>query len=183
MAVIDMNTNEWLNNDGLLVRFGTERARPARVGEFSSLFNGQHVIELHIDLAALSVLSPFASDIDVILDDTVTIPKGALLEKIELIVMEASAGAGTLDLGLYDQDRTTVIDQDGLLAASTTGWAGAVIGTTVVYTRATAEAGALMGTVLTNTGLITAQVDAAAFTNGSIKIRIYFSVPLPADLV
>ena len=183
MAVVDLNTNEWLNPDGLLVQFGTDRARPKLAGEFSTMMAGQHVVEVSIDLVSLSALSTFGSDIDVILDDNVTIPAGALLEKVELVVTEVTAGASaTLDLGLYDQDRATAIDADGLIVAGTTTWHTGAIGTTVTYTQGSTEHGALLGTVLENTGLLTAQVDGAAYTDGVVKVRIYYSIPLAAEL-
>lgn len=184
MSVVDMNSNEWLNGDGLLVRFGTDRAREARAGEFNSLFDGTHVVEVTVDLVNLSAKSTFGSDIDVILDDTVTIPNGAMIEKVELTVMEPSAGSSaTLDFGLYDQDRTTAIDADGFIIAGTTGWHTSAIGTKVEYTQGSTEHGALLGTVLTNTGLLSAQVDGAAYTAGVIKLRVFYSIPLAADLV
>jgi hypothetical protein len=185
MAVVDLNTNEWLNADGLLVKFGTDLARPTRAGEYSTLLGGgEHMTEVIVDLVRLSALSTFGSDIDVILDDTVTIPNGAMLNKVRLTVMEVTAGASaTLDFGLYDQDRTTAIDADGLIVAGTTGWHTSAIGTVVEYLQGSTEHGALLGTVLTNTGLLTAQVDGAAYTAGVIKLQVFWSVPLAADLV
>ena len=183
MSVIDLNTGEWLNDDGLLQRYGTDRARAVRTGEYSVLTGGQHCVETTINLVTLSALSTFGSDINVILDDSVTIPNGALIERVELTVSEVTAGSSaTLDLGLVDQDRSTEIDFDGLIVAGTTTWHTAAIGTVVNYVQGSTEHGALVGTVLTNTGLLTAQVDGAAFTDGIIKVRIFYSIPHAADL-
>lgn len=185
MSVVDMNANEWVNLDGLVVLFGTDQARKARAAEYSTLLGGgQHMTEVIVDLVDLSAKSTFGSDIDVILDDTVTIPNHALLEKVKLTVLEPSAGSSaTLDFGLVDQDRSTGIDQDGLIVAGTTTWHTAAIGTIVEYTQGSTEHGALLGEVLTNTGLLVAQVDGAAYTAGVIKLQVYWSVPLAADLV
>lgn len=184
MSVVDMNSNEWLNADGLLVKFNLDLARPARAAEYNTLYGGRHVTEVIVDLVDLSAKSTFGSDIDVILDDGVTIPNGALIEKVILTVLEVSAGASaTLDFGLYDQDRTTAIDADGLIVAGTTGWHTSAIGTIVEYTQGSTEHGALVGTQLTNTGLLTAQVDGAAYTAGVVKLQVEWTVPLAADLV
>jgi hypothetical protein len=184
MSVVDYNTGEWLNADGLLVKFGTDKGRPTRAGEYNTLLGGgQHMTEVVVDLVRLSALSTFGSDIDVILDDTVTIPNGALLEMVKLTVLEVSAGASaTLDFGLYDQDRSTAIDADGLIVAGTTTWHTAAIGTIVEYTQGSTEHGALLGEKLTNTGLLSAQVDGAAYTAGVVKLQVLWSVPLAADL-
>lgn len=184
MSVVDMNSNEWLNSDGLLVKFNLDHARPARAAEYNTLYGGRHVTEVIVDLVDLSAKSTFGSDIDVILDDTVTIPSGALIEKVILTVLEVSAGASaTLDFGLIDQDRSTALDADGFIVAGTTTWHTAAIGTIVEYTQGSTEHGALVGTKLTNTGLLCAQVDGAAFTAGVVKLQVEWTVPLAADLV
>lgn len=185
MSVVDMNSNEWVNTaTNLLWKFGTDQGRVRRAGEYSTLLGGgQHMVEVVVDLVNLSAKSTFGSDIDVILDDSVLIPNGALLEKVILTVLEVSAGgSATLDFGLYDQDRTTAIDADGLIVAGTTTWHTAAIGTVVEYTQGSTEHGALLGTVLSNTGLLTAQVDGAAYTAGVIKLQVLYSIPLAADL-
>ncbi len=185
MSVVDMNTNEYISPaDGLLWKFGTDKARRSRGGEYSTLLGGgQHMVEVVVDLVNLSAKSTYGSDIDVILEDGVTIPNGALLEKVRLTVLEVSAGSSaTLDFGLYDQDRTTAIDADGLIVAGTTTWHTAAIGTIVDYTQGSTEHGALLGEKLTNTGLLSAQVDGAAYTAGVVKLQVYFSIPLAADL-
>lgn len=183
MTVTSLNS-AYKNADGLTVRYGTNEATVTRVGQFAGTTPGQHVVEATVDLVRLSALSTFGSDIDVILDDAVTIPNGAMIEKVELTVMEVSAGASaTLDFGLIDQDRSTALDADGLIVAGTTGWHTSAIGTKVEYTQGSTEHGALVGTVLTNTGLLCAQVDGAAYTAGVVKLRVFFSIPLAADLV
>lgn len=178
MAVVDLNTNNWVNADGLNVYFGIGESVVTRGGEFE-LVDGKHLTEVFIDLVQISA----ALGDEYIVADNVTIPNGAMIEKVEVMVTEVSAGSGsTLDLGLVDQDRSTEIDFDGLLVNATTTWHAGVIGTIVEYDTNTSGNGALMGTVLTNTGLITASVDTAAYTSGKIRVRIYWSVPLAADL-
>lgn len=178
MAVVDLNPNNFVNADGLNQYYGLGEAVITRGGEFQ-MAGGSHVTEVFIDLTSL-----LADANEYIVADNVTIPAGAFIEKVELMVTKVTAGASsTLDLGLVDQDRTTEIDFDGLLVNSSTTWHTGVIGTTVTYDTNTSGNGALVGTQITNTGLITASWDTAAFTAGEIRIRIYWMVPNATDLV
>ncbi len=181
MAVVDKNTNEWLNSDGLLVKFGTDKARVERGGEYSALGNGQHIVSLMIDLASLPTA---ASGNEQIQCDNVTIPNGAFLTKVRVTVVEepATVGSPNLDLGLVDQDRSTEIDFNGLLAATDTWETGTDLGTVVEYTHGSTEVGALVGTKITNTGLITASADTADWTDGTIKVDIEYFMPHTDDL-
>lgn len=159
----------WHNADTLYVRFGTEEALGGRAGEYN-MTGSRHMVELAIDLTELS------SSAQTILSDTVTIPNGAHIEQIDVLVTEVTAGTNAnLDLGLIDQDRSTELDYNGFLAAAD-AWHTSAKGTLTEYVTGTTEAGALVGTVLTNTGLIVAKADTAAFTNGTLTIRIYWSM-------
>lgn len=179
MAITSLHSNSSVNADGLLVYYGAGEATVTRGGEYS-LFGGNHVTEVIIDLPSLDLV---AGSNEMIVADNVTIPNGAMIDKVEVTVMEVTAGSSsTIDLGLIDQDRTTEIDFDGLLVNATTTWHTADIGTVVSYVQGTSQGGALVGTVLTNTGLITASADTADFTDGVLKVRIFWSVPLAADL-
>jgi hypothetical protein len=183
MAVTDFNSNEWHNSDGLLVRFGTNEATVGRAGVYADVTAGRHCAQFVVDLVALSALSTFGSDIDVILSDTVVIPADVIVDEVVITVLEASAGASaTLNLGTYQLDRATAIDADGLLVASTTGWHTAAIGYRKSITLGGDEDGADMGQLTTLPGLVTAQVDGAAYTAGVIKIQIFYFRPLAADL-
>ena len=160
----------WTNGDGLYLKFGTNEGTAGRGGEVVN-YGGTHIIEFELDLTVLATAT------QTILSDTVVIPNGALLEKVIITVEEVSAGANAnLDLGLVDQDRTTEIDFNGLLAASD-GWHAADIGTIEEFVQGSTEHGALLGTVLTNTGLVTANADTAVFTDGTLKIVIEYSIP------
>lgn len=185
MAVVDLNSNDRVNADGLFQRYGTNEAQVRRGGQYAGMSDGgSHVAEVIVDLVAVSTAAAHGSGNQVIVADNLYIPNGALLEKVELTVMEVSAGAtATIDVGLVDQDRSTEIDFDGLIVAGTTGWHTAAIGTTVTYSQGSTEHGALLGTVLTNTGLLTVEIDTADFTAGVIKLRLFYSIPLAADLV
>lgn len=181
MAVVDLNTDEWLNSDGLLVNFGTNRARASRGGEYSRLNDGQHLVSVIIDLATLPTA---ASGNEQIVADNVFIPNGAFITKVRVTVLEepVTGGSPNLDLGLVDQDRSTEIDFNGFLAAADAFETGTDLGTVVEYVKGTTEAGALVGTQITNTGLITASADTADWTDGTLKVDIEYYMPLAADL-
>lgn len=177
MAVVDLNTSEWVNNDGLLVLFNPDRSRPSRGGEYSRLADGQHMVSVVVDLATLATS---ASTNETIVADNVYVPNGAMVTKVRSTVLEAATvtGTPTIDFGLVDQDRVTEIDFDGFLANATVG----TLGTVTEYVKGTALAGVLVGALITNTGLLTVSTDAGDFTDGTVKLDVEFYVPLPADL-
>ncbi len=183
MAVVDLSTQDWHNADGLFVRFGTDRAIPSRGGEYSRLVDGQHCVSVIIDLATLPGQ---AGGNEQIVAENVYIPNGAFITKVRVTVLEepteASGTDSNLDLGLVDQDRSTEIDFNGLLAAADVWHAGTDLGTVTEYVKGTTEAGALIGTQITNTGLITASSDTDDWTDGTIKVDIEYYKPLTADL-
>ena len=177
MAVTGLKSNTWVNADGLLIAFGTSEATVTRGGEYDA--PGRHWSEFDIDLSVLTTSG------QIILSDTSTIPNGAFIEQVDVIVSEEptdASGTANLDLGLVDQDRSTELDFNGFLAAADAFNAGTDLGKVTSYTVGTTEAGALIGTKLTNTGLVCANADTAVFTDGVVKVRIYWFVPLAADL-
>lgn len=189
MAVVDLNANEWNNSDGLMVLFGTDKARASRGGEYSILANGIHCVSVIVDLkgtaTANGTFPTAASGNELILADNVNIPNGAFITKVRVTVLKepTTVGSPNLDFGLVDQDRTTEIDFNGLIAAGD-AWetGGADLGTVFEYTLGTTEAGALIGTKITNTGLLSASPDTADWTAGILKLDVEFYMPLSADL-
>ena len=164
----------WTNSDGLYVRFGTEEGVTGRAGEYN-LLGPQHVTELSIDLTDLTSAA-------VIMDRNVLIPAGAQIEKVFLQVTEVTAGTNSnLNVGLIRQNMSTAYDDDGLLAAADAFHTVALdaADSSVEYYSGTTEAGALVGTILANSGYITAHYDTGAFTDGQVTIRIYWSKPVP----
>lgn len=166
-----MATN-WFNSDGLLVKFGTNEATAGKAGEYGELVGNIHIIELRIpDLTVIT------DSTQTVLDENVFIPKNARIEYVEVINVTAATGTNAvLDLGLIRRDQSTELDYDGLLAdAPRTDWDA--LGETKKYQVGVTGAGALVGTVLTNSGYLVATYDTAAFTAGAIDIRIGFSFP------
>ena len=165
----------WNNSDGLRVNFGISETTTIlggeRAGEYR--YDGPlHVTEFTID----GVDIPLA---DTMVSDTVSIPNGAHISHVEIYVVTAMDSAGeaaTLDVGLIDQDMTTELDYNGLIVAETEANL-ATTGTLKEYFNATTEAGVLVGTTLTNTGIVTVGANTELFTSGKIIVRIYWFKP------
>ena len=184
MAVVGLTPTKWYNNDGLLVAFGRDEAVVTRGGEYGDVDNQGHVVSVVVDLTKLPTV---ASGDTQILADNVTIPNGAQVYRVDVTVTKATTGAtATFDLGLVDQNRSTEIDFNGLLAAAAiTGSAiGKVFGYEVSGSTDTEASGqgALLGTKITNTGLLVGKAGTANFTAGVVLIKVYYTIPLSADL-
>lgn len=162
----------WTNNDGLYIRYGVDAATLARGGEIRS--DGEYrTIEFELQLEDVTAVSA-----PLILSENVMIPDGAIPYSVTVTVVEVTAGTNSnLDLGLIKQDRSTELDFNGLIAAGD-AWHEAAVGTTTEYLVGTTEAGAKLGTVLADPGLICANYDTAAFTAGVIRIIIKWYAPV-----
>jgi len=168
----------WLNNDGLYIEYGPTEVTVVDGGELSVL-GGLHEVEIDIPLASLAVTTPL------ILSDTIELPAGARIHKVTFIVETAagSSGSGEIDFGLIRTDRTTELDYNGLVAALETAEMsdpGAIIefmnGSDSTPAGETGD-GALVGTTLAFTGLLTANAVTAVFQSGLIKARVYWYRP------
>src|SRR5690349_1790689 len=111
----------WTNSDGLVVRIGTSEGSASRIGEFMDVNNGFHVWDLHLKY------TDFNSTTNTVFFNTggalstVRVPRGIYLERVDIFVKTAFAGASaTLDIGLMRalDDGATAIDADGLVAAA-----------------------------------------------------------------
>ncbi len=166
----------WFNADGLLVKFGQEPGVSGstwgNAAEYMDVTDGLHVVEVILNPMTALLTTPS------IISDTVTIPSGARIESVTTITATAatSGGAAALNVGLIDQDRTTAFDADGFVAAAALTTID-LAGETTAYTTASGAGGALIGTTLTNTGLIVADYDTAVYTAGSIIVRIKYRFP------
>lgn len=159
----------WLNNDGLELKFGTERAKPNIVGEYRH-DGPTRVIEINFDYTDL----PAVADNSVIISDNISLPIGAIVEKVEIfcsVDMDSSGDAMTLNVGWIDTDRTNNAVVDAFVVAATqaelntggtnvSGWVGTAVG----------------GNKLTSPKLLTWEVDSAAATAGKGVIRLYYSI-------
>lgn len=179
MAYTSKKTQYWLNNDGLLQWYFTDQAKPAKAGILEDGNSGRQVLDMIVRLTDLPTVASANVQIQ---EDTVVIPKGVQIEEVQIEVLKVTAGAGsTLSVGLVNSDRTTTIDDAGILSASTTTWHTGVIGKTVVYRAGDTQAGTLVGTVTTAKGLVTAKANTADFTAGVVRVRVFFVATLAAD--
>ena len=159
----------WNNPDGLLVKFGTEKATANIGGEYRT--NGHlREIEFKIDLTDLTQTETIQSD-------QVFLPSGARIQDLIVVCHTAAATGTAIDLGLIRTDRSTEIDYNGLLAAFPTAnmnAAGEINTVDIAHTYK----GALIGTTTSNVGYFTASMtDATAFTAGIIFVTIRYYMP------
>lgn len=182
MAIVDLRTGDWHNNDGMMVWFGTGRATPSRGGEYSMLANGEHVISGMLDLATLPLAS---SGDEQIIWENVWLPDDVFILRVTVTVIEepTTVGSPNLDFGLCSKDRTTEVDFNGLIAAGDAWETGTDLGTIFTYDTTTTESGVLLGTQFTSgPAYFTASSDTADWTDGTIKLDVYFLKVLTADL-
>jgi hypothetical protein len=185
MAVVDKaSSGDWVNDDGLYIKFGPQEARASKSGEYarSAASDGKHRIEVIVDLASLPTA---ASGNEQIQDDGVWLPDNVFIEKVIVEVIEepTTVGSPNLDFGLVAMDRSTEVDFNGLLAAADAFEAGTDLGVIVEYDTATTEAGVLVGTQFTGgPAYFTASADTADWTDGKLRITTIYSVVLSEDL-
>lgn len=159
----------WFDPDGLLRKFGTEKAVPNRAGEYKT-YGAERVVEVRLDLTTLT-------SSHVIQSDQEFIPINMRVEEVEVIVQVAatSGGAPTLDVGLIQSsDRTTAISNTAFVAALALASIDQAGEKTVLRVGST-SAGALIGALTSTTqpGHIAARVNASTYTAGVVIIRIH----------
>ena len=180
MAVVHLRSGVRENADELNIWYPSSAGTVTRAGEIAYL--GGHCTFVRVALASLPTA---ASGDEQIVGGTTTIPNGAFIEKVSVLVLKEptdASGTANLDFGLVDQDGSTEIDFNGFLAAADAWNAGTDLGKLTDYVVGTTEAGALIGTKITNTGYLTCSADTADFTGGVVELRVYWTVPLTADL-
>lgn len=176
----------WNNSDGLYVKFGVEEAATTRGGELTNR-------DGHVEVSFIVDYLDAQSATDTILGAAsgvktgafgVMIPKGIHVEEVEINVDTAftssgTIGTSTLTMGFIREDRSTTYDVDGLLTTSFTGGSLDTAGEKTVVRVGSTGAGALIGTVLANDGLIVvanSQHASHPFTAGraNVIVRGYF---------
>lgn len=168
-----MVAGSWMNNDGLYLQYGTQKAVPEVAGDYMS-YGANRVVELYLDLTTLSTSSAN------ILSNTTFFPGGnVFIEKVEMTVETAATGStATLKVGLIQSDRSTVpsnYDHAFVNALAQTSLAAA--GDLVVLSAGSTGAGGLIGSGPSSTTApyyITAEAGTAVFTAGAVRIRIYY---------
>ena len=162
----------WNNSDNLFVKFGTTEADAAEGGQVQSSGN-RNIAEFEIDMTDLPNITASV----LYLSDTLVIPAGAIIDQVDVIIHEATAGTNSnFNLGLRKASDRTAYDDDGLLIAAD-GWHTSAIGTVTEYTQGSTDHGAVLGIISTTDSFVVASYDTAAFTDGVIKVRIYWYTP------
>lgn len=177
MAVVSLKT-PWRNGDGMNVYWPGDAGTVTRGGEVD--FDGRHETFVEIDLTKLPA---FGTDTQIVAEN-VSIPKGAMIDHVELFTTKAATGAtATLSVGLVQlSDRTTILDTAALINAATVA-SIATLGTEIEYRVGSTGAGTKIGTQLTTDAyLITAQAGTANFTAGKVQVRVRWFVPNSVDL-
>ena len=175
----------WMNSDGLYVKFGADEGDILKGGHFRLAANS-HVCEFIIDYTdLLSATSTILGAATAATDGVfgVTMPKSAVIEEIETIADTAftssgTIGSSTLELGLKkSSDRSTELDHDGFLTTSFVGSSFDAAGEKAVIRIGSTGAGALIGTALSENGVITCRNSAHGahpYTAGKLRVRIKY---------
>ena len=176
----------WMNSDGLFVKFGREEADTAAGGAYN--VDGA-LKEIEVDIPYTELLSATAAIVGSVGNPGargVQLPKGALIEEVEIVVTTAftssgTIGSATLVMGTVEAgDRSTAADVDGLTTSSATGTALglATAGTKTVLRQGSTGHGAdVGGDALTENQILVAANSAHAshpFTAGEVKVRIRY---------
>jgi len=180
-----MSSGSWTNSDGLYLQFGTAKAT-AEVGGDYLAYGSNRVAEVTVNISTLSSGVATASTP---VSNTLFFPQGQnlFIEKVEVVTEVAtSATSGALNIGLVQDDRTTVpTGGASAFVAAATSTAFTTAGTIVTYTAGTASAGGFIGNYNsqwnTNTsgtnsvgGYVTAYVTGTSSATGQLKVRIFY---------
>ena len=183
MAIVSLLPNYWINNDKLVVKFPGSATTLARGGAYSQA-DGRNMVEVYIDLGGLPTAA--SGDEQIVLENVV-IPSGSFIEKVEVFVTAepTTSGSPNLDFGFVKKNASTgaleEYDYNGLLAAADAWETGTDLGTQTQYVKGTTEAGALVGTITTADGILSASPDTADWTAGQIRCRVYYLPMRTAD--
>lgn len=163
-----------VNNDGLVIRYGTDEAKPYVVSEYRYA-GPRHMVEVDISYQNLPASS---SGDPTVADKQAILPAGALIELVETEIHtafdDASGDTATLNVGwVKASDETSNVDIDAFVAAASI--AELVVGHKKDATSPNDGAG--RGTILTEAKKIVFSVGTQAFTAGKGVVRIYYVIP------
>lgn len=154
----------WNNNDGLLLKFGTEKTVTNNNGEYKA-YGPNRITEFVIDLTTLTT-SP------VIQSDVLVYPKGMFLETVEIETEVAATSGTSFSVGLIGLDRTTVDSNTKFVNAALLATHDA-LGEKTILTAGSTGAGSGIGAAATNPGYVTA-LAAGTYATGKVRVRLYW---------
>jgi len=168
----------YVNPDGLVLKFGTEKATANTAGEYGDALRDRQFIEVKIDLTTLTTT-------DKVQSYQVFFPKNARIESVQIAGLTAAVtgSSALLNVGLSRTDLSssggvgTQVDFDGILAAATT--AQMTLGIETTITKGGTSAGALLGSgaaATANPAYITAATTTGTYSAGLVNVRIAYMV-------
>lgn len=151
----------WTNEDGLLVRFGTEKGAVRNDGV-------QHVVKEVFIYNVADATALADTDTAAPTADEAYLPAGTIILNAYFVVDTAftSGGSAVLDIGLKEADGTN-IDDDGIDAA--------VAVASLTENAGIQSDGALVGTKLANDSYFMFTYDTAAFTAGAGRLVVEYT--------
>lgn len=155
------------NADGLNIFYGVSEGASGNGGEYrTNAANRQQ--QVVINLADLTTTAQY-------LDTHWELPKGAWIEsvEVEVLVVAASSGTGTFNVGLSGSDLATNLSDTALVNAATA--ASLTAGTKLTLTTGSTAVGSSVGTALALNELVTAKAGTAVFQSGKVVVRINYN--------
>ena len=151
----------WMNQDGLLVRYGTDQGKRGSKGGVTTDTTkvNEFVLELSLAGPARTIYSTDRNNdgtVDGFSGLDTAIPAGAKVLSADVIPLVAPAGGTSYTVGTFALDGTAV-DADGILDS-------------------TGAEGALVGTALSSAAYVTA-VTTGTYTAGKVKVVIRYLIP------
>lgn len=173
----------WMNNDGLLVKF--DRAKAAKPAGGAVSKSDKHLIEFEIAYTEALTATPTILNPE---DDSygIMVPEGLRIEAVEIIAESAftssgTIGSSTLVIGLKKwSDRSTELDHDGFTTSSFVAGVLDAAGERTYVVPGVTGAGALLGTTISENGVIVVSNSAHAshpYTAGKALVRIFGYYP------
>jgi hypothetical protein len=159
-------TQNFLDNDGLLRKYGTDKTVPTSAGEYR-MPGELREIEFMLDISKLTTT-------DQIINDQVFFPKTAWVEKVVIDVQVAGATITALNIGLTSTARdSATTTSNAFLDAEVV--ATLALGKIITYDATTTHHGVALGTALSTNapGYITANITGSTGT-GLLKVRIFY---------
>lgn len=154
----------WMNNDGLFLEYGPQKALPATGGDYKT-FGELRVAEFTIDLTTLTTTP-------VIQDDNTFIGINMFIEQVEIDTEVAGASGTSFSVGTIGLDRSTVDSNTKFVNGALLATHDAA-GEKTILTQGSTGAGSGIGGTLTAPMYVTA-LAAGTYTAGRVKVRIKY---------
>jgi len=174
-----------MNSDGLFVKYGTEETDTAAGGALN-VDGTNRMIEAEVDYTDLAAAYAIVGSVSNPGARGIQIPKGAVVEKVELLVTTAfTVSGGTADSVVFSfglkkaSDRSTELDHDEYTTTSFTGAQLSLeqVGNLVTVDPESTGAGDGFGVATAENGILVAANttnDSNVLSAGALRIRIYY---------